>query len=197
MPEWYRNTDWNDEIEAMFFDKLSRARSQRDQYIVIQALTLAASHPEVTLRLADFYFDTRTEDFHDDRARRAVTTAQFAMGGYAEALDNYLKILGGDEDAERDLYVGSPIEFAFLTARYRSAAHYVAALDQLSRITVPEEPAFDPRFRYLCASALLLAATGRDPARAVQDARTALDLPEVVTVQYPDLVWRLRGITRS
>lgn len=111
MTEWYRNSDWNDDIEADFFDKLSKARSQRDQYVVLQAHHLSQSHPNVALRLVDLYFDTRNDDFHDDRAHRVASSAYFALGGYVEALDNYLKILN-DDDAERDLYVGSPLEFA-------------------------------------------------------------------------------------
>ncbi len=95
MTEWYRNTYWNDEIEAMFFAKLDKARSQRDQYIVLQAFHLSESHPKVALRLIDFYYETRTEDFHDGRADQVRASAQFALGGYAEALDNYLKLLKG------------------------------------------------------------------------------------------------------
>ena len=195
MPEWYRNTDWNDEIEEAFFARLNRARSQRDQYIVLQALHLANSHPEVALRLVDFYFETRTDDFDDGRARRAASTAHFALGGYEKALDDYLKTLEGDAE-EKAMHVSSPLDFAFLAARYRSAMHYPAALEQLSRIAAPDEPQFDPRFRYHAAEALLLSETGRDPARAARGARIALDQPEAVQAPYSDLIWRLRGITR-
>lgn len=196
MTEWYRNTEWDDEIEEMFFVKLSRARSQRDQYIVIQALQLANSHPEVTLKLIDLYWDTRTNDFHDDRARLAASNARFAMEGYEEALDNYLVILNG-QDSERDLYVGSPIRFAFLAARHRSAKHYQAALDQLASISPPEPSVLDAYFSYHAAKALILKETGGDPAGALASANTALSLPEEFLAHYPDVVWRLRGITRS
>lgn len=196
MTEWYRNSDWNEEIEDKFFDKLSRARSQRDQYIVLQAIHLASAHPKVALRLIDFYFETRNDDFHDDRAQRAVATAHLALGGYEEALDNYLAILGGD-DTKRDIFVGSPIEFAYLAARYKSEKHYSAALEQLSKTSPPEEQQFDPRFRYNAARALILKESGIDPAAAKREAQIALAIPEIVISQYPDVVWRLRGITRS
>lgn len=195
MADWYRNTEWNEEIAADFFERLGRARSQRDQYIVIQALSLAASHPNASLALIDYYFETRTDDFDDHRARMAQTQAHFALGGYEKALDNYLAIMRG-EDAERDLYVGSPIEFAFLAARHRSQRHYDAALEHLSQIERPSEKALDPQFRYCAAQAILLHETGRDPARAQVEAEHALAMPETLTNLYPDVAWRLRGIVR-
>ena len=196
MTDWYRNTDWNDEIEAAFFAKLERARSQRDQYIVIQAIHLSNSHPEVTLRLVDFYFQTRTDDFHDPRARRAASSAHFALGGFVKALDNYLAILEGG-DGERDLHVGSPLVFSFLAARYRSEAHYPPALKLISDLALPDDKQLEMRFQFFAARALLLSQTGKDPVGALRDARIALDLPEELLSQYPDMIWRLRGITRS
>lgn len=196
MTEWYRNTDWNDEIEAMFFAKLGKARSQRDQYIVLQGHHLSQSHPKVALRLIDFYYETRTEDFDDGRADRVRASAQFALGGYVEALDNYLKLLKGQE-ANEDIYVGSPLEFAFLAARFRSDTHYDAALEQLAGFAQPSSKEPEPRFRYCAASALITLEKGSDPANALAMARAALDLPQEVLDFYPDVVWRLRGVTRS
>ena len=51
--DWFRNTDWNAENEKAFFEKLARSRTQRDQYLVIQALTLSKSHPQAALQLID------------------------------------------------------------------------------------------------------------------------------------------------
>jgi hypothetical protein len=194
--DWYRNTDWNDAIETHFFEMLSRARSQRDQYLVLQAHHLSASYPEVALRLVDQYFATRTDDFHDARALRVSAAAHFAMDGHVQALDNYLRMFSG-EDAARDLHVGSPIEFAFLTARYRSTAHYAAAIEQLAPHVPRQDDPPDLRFRFWAASALLLEASGKDPGRALTEARLALQTTEEVLANYADVVWRLRGITRS
>ena len=196
MTDWYRNTDWTDAIEAQFFAKLAKARSQRDQYIVLQAHHLAQSHPQAALSLIDLYFETRSEDFHDARADRVRAAAQFAAGGFVGALDNYLKLLNRQEATE-DLYVGSPLEFAFLAARFRSASHYDAALEQLAAVEQPSEHQVEPRFRYCAARALILAENGGDPATALAMARTALALPQVVVEHYSDVSWRLRGLTRK
>jgi len=45
--DWFRNTTWDDAIERAFDEKLRRAR-MKEQYLRIQASTLARSHPEVT-----------------------------------------------------------------------------------------------------------------------------------------------------
>lgn len=196
MTEWYRQNEWNEEIEEFFFEKLGRARSQRDQYIVIQALTLAESNPEVALRLVDYYFETRTNDFHDGRARLAASQARFAMGGYEQALDDYLGGLENGQEGEA-IYVGSPIKFAFLAARYRSQKHYLPALDLLNGLDAPPDTALDVQFMYCVAYSLILHESEKDPAGALKMAESALALPEALLHYYPDIVWRLRAITRK
>ena len=195
MSDWFRNTDWTDDIEADFFERLGRARSQRDQYIVIQALTLAESHPKVALRLVDLYFETRSDTFDDGRARLAAARARFADGGYEDALDEFEAAIGV-QTGGGSMLVASPLQFAFLTARYRSAKHYASALDMLRDLTPPERHALEPAFQYHAASALLLSETGQDPAGAHMNAEIALGFPEDLIGTFPDLLWRLRKIAR-
>lgn len=49
--DWYRNERWGQEIEEDFFAKLKRSRSQKTQYVKIQAGYLIENYPEITLRL--------------------------------------------------------------------------------------------------------------------------------------------------
>jgi len=65
---WFRQETWDEGIEQDFLARLSRSRSQRDQYLVIQALTIAKTFPSVALRLADHYFETKKDNFEDVRA---------------------------------------------------------------------------------------------------------------------------------
>lgn len=196
MIEWYRQTEWSDEIEAAFHAKLARARSQRDQYIVIQALTLANSRPDVALRLVDYYFETRTDDFDDGRAELARSRALFASGGYVEALDSYLETLKRDPETT-GMAVSSPLMFVFLAARYRSTTHYQAALEFLPDLPEPSPKLPAVIFETHAARAIILSETGADPVRALQHAKAALEAPEPVLEALPDVVWRLRAITRT
>lgn len=66
--DWFRQETWDEKIEQDFLARLSRSPSQRDQYLVIQVLTIAKTFPAVALRLADIYFETKKDNFDDVRA---------------------------------------------------------------------------------------------------------------------------------
>lgn len=87
--DWYRRETWNDEIEQSFFSRLKTARSQRDQYLAIQVFSLAQSHPEASIRLAQHYFETRTGNFNDSRVLAAQGNAHKMLGNAEDALASY------------------------------------------------------------------------------------------------------------
>src|SRR5262245_57852255 len=76
--DWFRNTSWDDAIEAAFLQKLKRAR-EKAQYLRIQASTLASSHPDVALRLLDQYFELG-DDFAHAQAHMDRAVAYRALG---------------------------------------------------------------------------------------------------------------------
>ncbi len=97
--EWFRNKSWSPEIEGVFFEKLRRARAQRDQYLVIQALTLAPHEPKVSLRLVEHYFQTKTTDFDVVRALLSRAESHVALGDMPKAVESYKAVL--DRETER------------------------------------------------------------------------------------------------
>jgi len=96
--DWYRNKDWNTEIEESFYKKLSRARTQRNQYLVIQALTLTDTHPNIALRLVDEYFESREELYEDVRALLARAEAYVSLGNQIETVAAYQAILARERE---------------------------------------------------------------------------------------------------
>jgi tetratricopeptide (TPR) repeat protein len=93
--EWFRNTEWNPEIEAKFFKKLHRARDKA-QYLKLQACYLADSHPNVALALLDKFF-ALGEDFFLADAHLTSANAYLALGQTGEAISSFRKAL----EAER------------------------------------------------------------------------------------------------
>ena len=85
--EWFRNTTWNESVERAFDEKLRRAR-RKEQYLRIQAGMLARSHPEVTLKLLDRYFQL-PDDFDHALAHVERAEALIQLGRTSEAIAAY------------------------------------------------------------------------------------------------------------
>ena len=84
--DWYRNTTWNAEIERAFNEKLTRARDKA-QYLRIQATTLVETHPEVSLKLLDRYFEY--DDLFHGWAHSTRAEALLSLDRIEEALASY------------------------------------------------------------------------------------------------------------
>ena len=89
--DWFRNSTWNPSIEALFEDKLRRAR-RKEQYLRIQACYLTQSHPDVALALLNRFFALPDQldqaQAHVDRAAALITLGRFedAIQSYEAAL---------------------------------------------------------------------------------------------------------------
>jgi hypothetical protein len=150
--EWFRNKLWSDEIERSFFSRLDRARTQRDQYLVIQAIELVESQPEITVRLVDIYFATRTVAFHDSRAFNAKAAALCAMGALEASVECYRSCLEA-EASRSGVKTSAGVEYPYLVAIRRLREHYAHAL----QIAELDEVAFPiARFKIHGARALIL-----------------------------------------
>ena len=138
--DWYRNTDWNESIEEHFYSKLKRARTQRDQYLVIQALTLADKRPEVSIRLVREYFESRKNQFDDVRALLAKANAFVALNDIESCISTFKEMLEREREFPNH-QTGVYLDYPYLVATQKIEHEYANALDVLNehfdRLTFP------------------------------------------------------------
>ena len=167
--DWYRNKVWNKKVEDKFFTKLDRARSQRDQYLVIQALTLSRIEPNITLNLTKLYFETKKSDFENVRALLANVNAFKTLGLTNEVSKNYQAILEREKEFPKHKTT-SNVDYPYWVATQEILKEYQNALDVL---TNDNEQILFPIDRFKRYSALAI--INNDESYA----RKALDVAEV------------------
>lgn len=154
--DWFRNSTWDDSIERAFDEKLRRAR-RKEQYLRIQACTLAHSHPEVALKLLDRYFEL-DDDFDHAQAHVDRATALLTLGQIDEALAAYEAALTR-EAVFPGLQTQAYLDLPYIVATRAVREHYRRALELLgqheSRLMFPVD-----HFRWHAALALISAAAG-------------------------------------
>ena len=173
--DWFRNKSWNTRIEEEFFEKLARARSQRDQYLAIQAITVAPRNPEAALRLVDHYFETRKNDRHDVQALLAKVDALKTLGDMGGVVATYKAILAREAEfpsRRTTAYVAFPYFVA--TKKIEKEYEYaVTVLDERK-----DDIAFPlDRFMWHASYALISSASGHE-ANAKDHALEALAAAE-------------------
>ena len=168
--DWFRNRDWNAAIARRFDEKLRRAR-RKEQYLRIQASTLAQTHPAIALELLDRYFQL-PDDFDHARAHVDRATAYQALGRIEEAARGYEAALKR-EVVFPQLLTQAYLEFPMLVATQRLVARYDQALTVLKAHS--DKPMFPvDKFLWHTAHALILTAMGNSGDASIHAAQ-ALD----------------------
>ena len=197
---WFRNTTWNEAVERRFNEKLHRAR-RKEQYLRIQACTIARSHPEVSLRLLNQYFELN-DDFEHAQAYVDQATALLALGRVNEAIESYNAALAREAEFPK-LQTQAYLDLPYLIATNGIRQKYDHAIQLLekykARLTFPVE-----RFCWNAAYALIAAETN-DAASAKMYAQSALEAAALdhsgfryhptaglVTGAYDDIVRKLK-----
>lgn len=168
--EWFRNSTWNEAIERAFDEKLRRARG-KEQYLRIQACTLARSHPEVALKLLDRYFEL-PNDFDHAEAHVDRATALLALGRVNDAIPSYEAALAR-EAVFPSVQTQARLDLPYLIATHGIRMQYDRALQLLQ---IHETPLMFPvdRFRWHAARALI-AGDSQSPSVARLHAGRALE----------------------
>ncbi|TBW46393.1 hypothetical protein EZI54_23290 [Marinobacter halodurans] len=154
--DWYRNKEWNSEVEAQFFAKLKRAR-RKEQYLRIQASIISRIRPDVALMLLDQYFSLE-EDFDHAQAYCDMASAFLAQGEVDKAIQSYGKALEREAEfpnLKTDAYILYPLTIVENRLRnlYRSANEILDA--HQDRLMFPVD-----HFRWHAAKAIINADTG-------------------------------------
>lgn len=200
MTDWFRNKTWNEEIERTFDEKLLRAR-KKEQYLRIQASTIARLYPEVALRLLDRYFRL-PDNFDHAQAHVDRATAFLALARVNEAVESYEAALLR-EAAFPNLQTKAWLDLPYLIATLGIRERYGRAVSLLqtyeARIMFPVD-----RFRWHAALALIAEANG-DIRLAKTNAERALEAAAVdhsgfrfhasvglVTGKYDDVIKKLK-----
>ncbi|WP_024465781.1 hypothetical protein [Treponema pedis] len=76
---WYRNEVWNDEIQKRFTDKLNKARSQKTQYLKIQAFYLLDKYPNIALKLIQHSREIKIDEFWEQEFCLYESKAYYAL----------------------------------------------------------------------------------------------------------------------
>ncbi|MCO7224129.1 M48 family metallopeptidase [Pleionea sp. CnH1-48] len=201
--DWYRNLEWNDDIETQFFQKLNRARDKA-QYLRIQASILAQKKPDISLNLLEQYF-ALNDDFGNAPAYCDMASAFLAKGEVDKSIESYGKALAREEEFP-NILTGAYLLYPLTIAENKRANLYQQAIDvldkHLSRLTFPVE-----YFQWNAAKAIIAAEYG-DKEQASKYVESAFDAAEIkksgfryhqslglVGEEYKALIKELRSIS--
>lgn len=168
--DWYRNHDWNEEIESEFYARLKRAR-RKEQYLRIQASILAESHPRVALRLLNDYFATK-DLFSLAQAYVDQATAFLALGDVESAF-NAFELALVQEAKTMNCFTTASVEYPFQIAVLGQLARYERAMEILGRN--PNQLLFPMDFFKWHAAQALILASAEKQAEAREHALAALE----------------------
>jgi tetratricopeptide (TPR) repeat protein len=173
--EWFRNEEWNSEIEAHFYEKLRGSRD-KSQYLRIQAGYLAKNNPEISLALLDKYFELGE---HFDKAQAYVdqANAYIALGRRQQAILSYQAALIREQEYP-NLKTDAWSQYALLVATEKESELYEHALTILMNYE-PTSTSFPIDVFCWFASFAILSETIGENDRARKAAFKALDVSEL------------------
>lgn len=181
MVDWFRNTKWNDEIEAGFDARLGRARDKA-QYLNIQAYTLLPSNPRIAAKLCRRVL-ALNDSSNSARAGLYLGTA-LAMDGDLEGAISALQEAIEAERFNPTFRTAAYLDLALLVAWMRRSELYDIVSGLLDERHA--EPFEDQLLSVLIARALIDSERGADVSRIAAIALNSLDTDGANDGSLPD-----------
>lgn len=131
MSDWYRRTDWTDEVAADFEARLDRSRiSSRAQYLSLQGYALLATLPEQAEALLERAVEA-ADPGETPRASCYLALSRVAQGKIESAISAYDHAIEAERrnPAARST---AGVDQALLVALHEKRDRYRSALDQLA-----------------------------------------------------------------
>ncbi|NNC47750.1 MAG: hypothetical protein HKO13_04870 [Sphingomonas sp.] len=132
--EWYRQTEWTEEGAALFEEKIARARSQKAQYLTLQAYHLLDARPDVSLKLLDRAdaADQAGDGFEQARINTFRAEANLRLGQIEDVLAAYKRAMKR-QDGSGVIYTSAALDYAFIVSYFEIAEEYRHALQILEQ----------------------------------------------------------------
>ena len=131
MSDWYRRSDWNEEVSADFETRLARARpASRAQYLSLQGYALLATQPDQAEALLERAI-ALGEPSETPRAGCYLALARVALGKVDEAIQAYDVAISA-ERGNPAFRSSAGVDQAFLIALHDRKDLFGKALDQLA-----------------------------------------------------------------
>jgi tetratricopeptide (TPR) repeat protein len=164
MPDWYRCTDWNEQIEAEFFRRLKRARHQKPQYLVVQAGELVGTgRPELAmpaLTLIELFVREHYEPLFASGASHTKAQALVILERWEEAFQAFEDALMARRTMT-NVIDNTWLEYPLIIARRRARDRYQRALYVLNEFLSPSALVLPiQEFQYFATLALISADEG-------------------------------------
>ena len=154
--DWYRNTEWNEQVEMAFTAKLKRARN-KSQYLRIQASMISQSYPKQALKLLDEYF-TLGEDFDFAQAYVDRASAYLSLNQVNNALQSYEDALKREAEFPK-LLTNAYLHYPFVIAKREIRHLFQDALTVLDKHS--NRPIFPiDRYKWNASKALIYSVLG-------------------------------------
>jgi glutamyl/glutaminyl-tRNA synthetase len=191
--DWYRQESWTDEAASNFEMQLSRTRGQRDEYLRIQAVTLAETNRTENagpaIQLAKRHLEQQPEGISAAQMHAIMARAHVTLHDNDSALAAYLDAIRL-EHARPNVRGCHYLEFAWFVATNCISGLYDEVLKAIANNKDDKDLIFPAnQYRYF-ASLALIAADSDDMTTARRMAKNALKATSVDTGPF----WRLPAL---